>query len=135
MSTLSIRQAFETRLATLSPALSTAYENVDFVPVTGTAYQRVNLLPAQPDNSTMGQSFYREQGLFQVMLCYPLNNGTATIQARAEAVKTLFKRGVTMEEDGLRIHVINTPKVSAGFKDNDRYCIPITIYYIADIYL
>jgi hypothetical protein len=135
MSIIAIRQALETHLATLTPALATAYENKDYVPVTGTPYQRVNLMPAQPDNSTMGQTFYREQGIFQVMLCYPNNQTTLAVQTRAEAIRTLFKRGTTLEQSGLKVHIINTPKIGIGFHDQDRYCIPITIYYLVDIYL
>jgi hypothetical protein len=135
MSTIKVRQALETHLASLTPAIATAYENKDFTPVTGTPYQRVNLLPAEPDNSTMGQTFYREQGLLQVMLCYPNNATALPAQTRAEAIKTHFKRGTTLEQAGLKVHIINTPRVGVGFNDNDRYCIPVTIFYLADVYL
>lgn len=135
MSQVKIRAAFEKRLATMSPALATAYENVDFVPVTGTPFQRTNLLPAMPDNTTKGASFYREQGLFQVTLCYPLNKGANAAQARAELVKTHFMRGTSMVESGLVVNVTNTPTIAPAFTDGDRYVIPISIYYIADINL
>ena len=134
MSTVAIRAAFEKRLA-LMPALATAYENVDFVPVTNTPYQRVNLLPAMPDNQVMGEGFYQELGLFQVTLCYPQNKVANAAQARAELVKTHFKRNTTMLEGSLRVQVTKTPTVSPAFSDGDRYIVPISIYYIVDIYL
>ena len=44
MSIVAIRTALETKLNTITPALSTAWENVLFTPVAGTAYHQVNLL-------------------------------------------------------------------------------------------
>jgi hypothetical protein len=134
MSTLTIRAAFQKRLE-LMTALATAYENVDYVPVTGTPFQRFNLLPATPDNQVQGSSFYREQGLLQITLCYPQNKGANAVQTRAEAVKTHFKRGTTISESGLLVNVINTPTISSAFFEGDRYCIAVSIYYICDINL
>jgi hypothetical protein len=129
MSTLAIRRAFEKQLALMSPSIQTAYENTDFTPTTGTPYQQVFLLPAMPDNSTQGASFYIEQGLVQITLRYPSNKGAQEAQARAEAVKLHFKRNTSMVESGLTVQVISTPTISTAFIDEDRYCIPISIYY------
>jgi hypothetical protein len=133
MSDTKIRQCFEARLA-LMPALSTAYENVAFTPVTGTPYQKVNLLPAQPDNASLGDSYYREQGLFQVTLCYPNSGGAALAEARAELVVQHFKRGTYMTKDGQTVQVISTPAIAPAYKDADRYCIPISIFYRSDVF-
>lgn len=115
------------------PALATAYEGVDFTPIVGTPYQKVNLLPATPDNSTQGASYYRELGVFQITLCYPKGVGANAAQTRAELIKTQFKRATTMIESGLRVIVINTPTISPAFIDGDRYCIPVSVYYQCDI--
>lgn len=134
MSTVAIRDAFEKRLK-LMPTLATAYENVDFIPVTNVPYQRTNLLPATPDNQVMGDGFYQEIGLFQVTLFYPQNRGANPAQSKAEAVKTHFKRNTGMSEGSVLVQVTKTPTISPAFFDGDRYVIPISIYYIADIYL
>jgi hypothetical protein len=144
MSTVSIRKALESRLAALLPVLDSntaernngiAYENSPFTPVNGTPYQEVFLLPAQPDNGQMGSKNYIEVGLLQVNLCYPLGTGPAAAQARAELVKTHFKRGTTMVQDNINVIVIRTPQVSPGFRRDDRYIIPVSIYYQAHISL
>jgi len=135
MSTASIRKALETKLAALSPAVSIAYENFPFAPVNGTPYQECFLLPGQPDNAEMGAKNYLEVGVFQVTLKYPLGNGPAAAQARAELIKAHFKRGTTMVQDGINVIVIRTPSVAGGFPLGDRYCIPVSIYYQAHISL
>lgn len=135
MSQVLIAKAFEDRLALMSPALSTASDNVDFTPIVGTPYQDVALLPASPDNSTQGPSHYKEVGLFQVTLCYPKGSGAGAARARAELIKTHFKRGTTMLESGLRIVVMQTPTISPAFIDGDRYKVPVSIFYQADIFI
>lgn len=133
MSIAKVRAALETRLGTLTPALSTAYENAAFTPVAGTPYQRVFLLPATPDNEVLGCDYYREIGIFQVMLCYPLNGGPAAAQARAELLRTHFKRGTSVSNGGVSTIVTATPAVDRALIDGDRFCIPVSIRYRAEI--
>ncbi len=134
MSQVLIRKMLETRLGTMSPALATAYENVSFTTTNGTPFQRVNLLPASPDNTSIGDKHFIEQGIFQVTLCYPSNVGPNAAQARAEAVKAHFKRGTTLVDGSQQLVITRTPSIGPAFVD-DRYNIPITIVYQADIFL
>lgn len=131
MSLSLIRQAFEKRLALLSPALSTAHENVQFTPLPGTPYQRVNLLPAAPDNSIQGGASYFERGLFQITLCYPQGVGAGAAEAQSQLLRTHFKRGSALLESGLTITVIETPKVAPARLEGDRYEIPISVAFQA----
>lgn len=133
MSIAKIRAAFETRLATLSPALATAYENGSYAPVAGTPYQRVNLLPNTPEDAVLGSKIYFERGIFQVTLCYPVGNGPGTAEARAQLVKDLFKRGTSMTQSGLIITVMRAPSAAPAFIDGDRYCIPLSVRYQAQV--
>jgi len=134
MSDINIRKAFEKRLALMTPALATQFENVNYSPIVNTPYQQLNLLPAQPDNASLGDGYYREIGLFQVMLRYPQNAGAGAAEARAEAIKLHFKRGTHMTEAGQTVLVLRTPTKSPAFMDGDRYCIPISIYYQSEIF-
>lgn len=133
MSQVIIRKILETRLATMS-SLATAYENASYTPVTGTPYQRVNLLPATPDNNTIGDDHYLELGIFQVTLCYPKNTGANAAQARAEAVKAHFNRGLGLSDSGLTLSISRTPNINPAFVDDAFYCIPISIQYHAHIF-
>lgn len=135
MSNVTIKQTLETAIAEMEPVISTSKENVDFTPVSGVPYQEIYFLPATPDNTEQGVKNYRAQGFVQVNLKYPLNEGTAGALTRASLIETTFKKGTTLTKDGLTINVIFTPTIFAGFKDNDRWCIPVRIFYLADIHL
>lgn len=130
---LNIKKAFEKRLATLSPAIATAYEGVSFTPTTA-PYQRVMLVPSQPLNPTMGTEHYREVGSFQVFLNYPANKGSGEAIARASQIRTLFKRGTTLIEDSTEVKILTTPKISGNSIVQDRIVFPVIISYIADVF-
>lgn len=133
MSHPTIRKALEKHLAAMSPALSTACENVSFAPVTGVPYQRVNLLPNEPDNSAQGPGMYFDRGILQVTLCYPQGSGPAAAEARAQLVRDWFQRGTTLVEGDVSVIVTTTPRISRGEPDGDRFCIPVSVSYQAQI--
>lgn len=134
MSLIAVRIALETKLATITPELSTAYENVPFTPVTGTAYQAAYLLPATPANPTMGDGYYREQGIFQVTLMYPLQSGPKTAADRAELIRAAFKRGTTLTSSTVSVIIERTPEIGQGRVDGDRWALPVKIRWYAGIY-
>lgn len=130
---LNIKKAFEKRLATLSPAIATAYEGISFTPTTA-PYQRVMLVPSQPLNPTMGTEHYREVGSFQIFLNYPANKGSGEAIARASQIRTLFKRGTTLIEDSTEVKILTTPQISGNSIVQDRIVVPVIISYIADVF-
>lgn len=133
MSAIKIRAALETALAAMSPALSTAWENNAYAPPASTvAYQKAFVLFAEPDNAEYGAS-YREQGIFQVTLCYPLQTGVGAAAARAELLRTTFKRGSTFTNGGETVIVTRTPEISSGTVDGDRWAVPVKIRFISGI--
>lgn len=130
---VNIRAALETALNGMSPALATAWENNAFVPPASTTpYQKVHLLFATPDNLEMGAS-HQELGIFQVTLCYPLQIGTSTAAARAEALRTTFRRGSSFTSSGVTVNITRTPEVSAGTVAGDRFEVPVKIRFMAQI--
>lgn len=134
MSVVLIRQALETRLNTMTPALATAWEGVSFTPVTGTPYQQVNLLMATAENPTMGGTMYRQSGVFQVLLCYPPSNGAKPAGTRAELIRDHFKRGTTLTSGSVEVLIEYTPSVMPAIIDGERYRLPVSIRWSADIY-
>ncbi|MFZ3286544.1 MAG: phage tail terminator-like protein [Telluria sp.] len=133
MSIAKVRMAMEKRLATMSPALATAYENVTFSPVVGTPYQRINMLQAAPADLVKGRTLTELSGLMQVTLFYPQGTGPAAAEARAELIKAHFKPPMTLTEGAVNVHVNNTARVATGFPDGDRYAVPVSIPWIAYI--
>ena len=128
-----IRRALEKQLQTISPGINTAFENVAFTPASGVPYQRVNLLPNTPDDAQIGSRVYFERGIFQVTLCFPLGDGPGKCEARAQLVKDAFKRGTSAVEGVITVIVMNAPSVSSAMIDGDRYCIPVSMRYQAQV--
>ncbi len=133
MSVVSVRAALQTKLNSMVSPISYAWENIPFTPVPGTPYAQAFLLSATPDNSTLGDGFYRAQGIFLVSIFYPLQAGTATAEAKAEAIRTEFKRGTTMTSGAVSVLVDTTPEIGQGRVDGDRWHIPIKIRWSAGI--
>jgi hypothetical protein len=133
MSVIKIRQALEVALNAMSPALATAWENVNFTPTAGTAFQVVNFIFAEPDNATMGSGFYTERGTMQIRLCYPTQTGTLNAATRAELLRTTFKRGNTFTKDAVRVIIQRTPEIATGYIEGDRFILTVKIRFYANI--
>lgn len=133
MSIDKVRSALETALNAMTPALSTAWENGPFTPINGTAYQRVNLLTAEPENPSIGNTLYREIGILQITLMYPKDTGSGGANARAELIRTTFKRGNSFTKDGVKVIVERTPEVSPGRVDGDRWSVPVRVRWYANV--
>lgn len=137
MSIFKVRAALESAVAAMTPALATAWENKNFVPVPGTPYQKVFLLPAKPENPTFGDGFYREVGLLQITLSYPSSgmprDGTGAASSRAEVIRSVFKRGTTFVKDDVLVTISGTPEVKLGTTFADRYEVPVRIPYFANL--
>ena len=133
MSIVSIRAALETRLNALSPSLATAWEGIPFTPVTGTPYQQVNLL-TDTENPTLGDGMYRVTGFMQVLLCYPPGTGPKAASTRAELIRDWFSRGLGLSSGGINVRIDRTPTIASAIIDADRYRLPVTVYFSADIF-
>lgn len=133
MSLVLIRSALETALATITPSLSTAYENTSFTPVVGTPYQAVYLLPSDPEDLEMTGSLFWERGIFQINHFYPLQEGTAPAFTRAGLVQDTFRRGASFTSGAVTVTIRDTPAIGQAFTDDDRYVVPVRIRYSARI--
>jgi len=120
------KKALERRLTTLSPSLPTAYEGVSFTPP-ATMYQRVQFLIKNPEDVTIGDTYYREQIQMQVFVVDEPNKGTTSAITRAELIRNLFKKGTTLLEGDNRIHVLSTPKVAGVGGVGNRVIVPVLI--------
>lgn len=132
MSNKQVRIALETALKTVSSGFATAWENTNFEPKNGVPYQIVNLLFAQPDNPEYGTG-YREQGIFQVTIMYPLLTGTKDSTDRADLLRNTFERGKSFSSGSVSVIIDRTPEVVAGRRDGDRWAVVVKIRWHADI--
>lgn len=133
MSQPTIRAVLESALASIKPAIDTAWQNVPYTPVTGRPYQAAYLLPVAPENYSMGNDSRQERGIFQVSLFYPPGLGTAAAGARAEAIAALFHRGASFIKDGITVQIERTPEIADGRADDDRWMVPVKIRYFCNL--
>jgi hypothetical protein len=134
MSVLSIRQALEEKLKTITPAIDTAWEQKKYTPKIGRPYQSAYLLLADPENPSMGNGMYRQRGVFQVTLTYPLGRGSKDIETRADLLRTTYYRGLTLTEDSVNVVIEKTPAISHQ-PNEDAYAIKIVkIEFFAEIF-
>ena len=130
MSLPAVRQALETALNGMSPSLPTAWQNVAFTPTPGVAYQRAYLLAAEPDNIEIGPG-YTERGFLQIDLCYPLGNGPASAEARAELIRTTFRRGASFTASGTTVNIERTPEIAPAQVEDDAFVVRVRVRFYA----
>lgn len=133
MSIVNIKKALEKHLAGLLPKIATAHEGVSYVPENGVAYQRVVVVPRKPLNPTMGDDYYRDIGELQVFLAYPTAQGTGEVLARAELIRTHFKRATTLVEGDSRVLIVRTPQIVGTTTIGDRVIVPVIIEYSSEV--
>jgi hypothetical protein len=134
MSLEHIRGALETRLATITPAIGTVWDNAA-KPTTAARdpWQRCRLITAEPLNDEISPS-YIERGYLSVELNYPSLAGSGAADARAELIRTTFKRGLTLTQGGVETTIDRTPQIGPGFTDADaKWVVPVRIRFMTPI--
>lgn len=136
MSFINVKKAIEKKLALLVGVLPTARENMTYTPISGTAYQRINFLKASDSNLVQGRKITRISGIAQVTLFYPSPSisGTTLADTMAEDIKAHFKPIQTLIEGSTKVFITDSPNIATGFTDGDRWVIPVSIQWFADIY-
>lgn len=136
MSHKKARAAYEGRLATWaaarSPALSVAYENQPFTPVTGTTYLRATCLPAATDSQDLEGAHRVYLGVFQVSVYAPLNTGPGAAAGIADELAALFVNNARLTVSGLIVQQFSPAAVAPAIPLEDRYVIPVSFRYRAD---
>lgn len=135
MSQIIIRSILETALNTITPKIPTQYENIVFTPTTNTPYQSAYLLMNTPDDIVLASGgMFREKGLFQVTLRFPLGNGTVTAMTQAEKIRNTFARGTVLEKDGHRLICDQTPSIRVLPNEVDRFVVAVKVSFMVDIF-
>ena len=113
---------------------STAYQNASYQVVSGMPYQLIHIVTFKPDEPTQGGGYYREHGVFQVTLVYPVGTGVGAIAARAELIRSFFKKGISLTNSGITVVIAETPEFGYLQGSSDSVSLPVKIGYRADIY-
>lgn len=113
----------------------TAWPNVTFDPVLQYPWQKVNVVFAQPEEPTAGSDFYREVGFLQVTLYYPLLQGDGPATARAELIRSTFKKGSSLTKDGVTVQCSRFAQIMEGVPTDQEYVVVVRVPFYANIYL
>lgn len=103
--------------------------------VPGVPYHLIHIVSFKPEEPTQGGGFYREHGVFQVTLVYPPNQGIGALMARAELIRSYFRKGEDFTFGGVKTTIFDTPEFGYLFTDEDALRMPVKIGYSADIYV
>jgi hypothetical protein len=116
----------EKRLRDSFPTLQIALEGVAFTaPEAMHLYCNFNIF--DPDDSTLGSRYYRENLEFVVYVSAPKNQGTGPALTQAGLIRQAFPRGLALDVDNTRVHLFCTPKISGTITAGSRVVIPVTI--------
>lgn len=134
MEILNTKRAAERLLASISPAVSTGFEGVDFDPPVDQMYQRCQFRIDSPTDPTFPAGYHRENIEMQVFIAGLKGQGTADILARAELIRQTFYKGRTLIEGTTRIHILQTAQIGSVFPTQDRMIVPVLIPLTAEVY-
>lgn len=132
MSVLKTQKALVKHLNLLMPNVPTAYEGASFT-TPNTLYQRLQFRINRPDDPVLGTGYYRERMEMQIFVNAPTNKGTGEALTRAELLRTHFKKGTTIAEDGVLIHILETPQIAGTIAIGDRIVCPVLIDVTAEV--
>ena len=127
------KKAVRRHLQSLSPQLPTALEGISFVPPAG-MYQRLQFVINPPTDPTFGRYFHRENISVQIFVVDKLDLGDTAATERAEALRDLFHKGLTLNESGIRMHVLRTPQIAGATPVGDRIIVPVLISLVVEVY-
>lgn len=132
MSVLKTQTALIKHLKLLLPSVPTAYESVSFTPP-NSLYQRVQFRILKPDDPVFGTGYYRERLEMQIFLYGLSNKGAGEVLAQAELLRQHFRKSTTLIEQGIHIHILETPTISGTQIIGNRVISPVLIPVIAEV--
>lgn len=131
MSIVLVRRALEKKLASLAPALPTAWDNAAFTPSTGQAWQRATVLRNTPRGVDLAAETTELRGFLSLNLFYPVGAGTALAEARAEQLRAHFKPVQRLTEGVVTVEFLSPVDVGTGRADDGWWHIPVNVAWRA----
>jgi hypothetical protein len=120
--------------AALPTGIDFVPENVAFTPTAKKPYVRAYLIPAQPANPTMGDGFYRDQGVYQLTLAYPTESGVGPVLDLAALLRTALARGVRLAAGSGFVLINQTAYIGPAAVEGDRLLVAIRFTWQADTF-
>ena len=109
MSFEEIQKALDVSLKTSDfGGLPIALENSAFEPDISIPFLTGTILPIQPIQAELGSTgAFLHEGIYQVSVYYPKDNGSAELNRKADEIAAVFKSGVTFEWEATCVRINN----------------------------
>jgi len=110
-------------------------ENIVANPVTSKPFFKTFCIPASTTANTLGGDNKRYQGLYQIQICVPANEGTRRVTEYLDELQELFPifgRIVFNTTTGDYITLMSPLAMSRGDASEGVYYTPVTLTYRAD---
>lgn len=120
-------------LITSFPNVDVAIEGIPFES-SHDRYIAVQFLVHPPTDPTYGPYYYRENISFQVFVSDKLGIGTLGAEELAEQIRAVFRKGLSLQEDGYRLHILRTPHITGVNITSDRLIVPVLIPVQVEVY-
>lgn len=128
---LKIDQALVSHFIGAGLSLPIAHENLPYQPEAGTPY--AELLVLQNDITPYSLNDSNEtDGVFRVILRYPVNGGAVAIKTKADEVFAAFAIGQRLAYDGQRLTIVSHQR-QPGVAEDGWYKLVLTLAYRAYI--
>lgn len=113
--------------------LPTGYPNKNFSPKQGEPWAKVHFIPNQPSVGSLGTYGDDEtDGIFQIDINYPLDQGNGDTNAKADQIRAHFKAGTSFSHNGQSVRV-KSCGAGRGRSDGGWWRVPITVMWTARI--
>lgn len=106
-------------------------ENVEdsYKPTIGEAYLEARYLPAPTNTLAVGEGRDQYNGILQVTVVAPRNEGVEPAMAIADEVIRHFKKHTIIDGDGVRVKINRQPSQASPAGDGAWLRVPVSIVY------
>lgn len=119
-----IREALTTHLEGMADLPEVAWENMPYTPTTHVPYLAPSVMWAEPTQAEFGTNgMNHERGIYQIACVYPEGQGTEQLNLMMGKLKVRFKRGTTLQANGLTVIVRKCYANANGVVSIPFYCL------------
>ena len=87
-----------------------------------------------PTDPVFGRGYHRENIQVQIFVADKLDVVTTGAITRAQALRDLFHKGLTLVEDGVRMIILRTPQIAGATVAGDRVLVPVLMPLTVVVY-
>lgn len=81
-----------------------------------------------------GQDLTTEQGIYQITVVGPSQEGPGSAATVVEAIRGIFQRGLSLTAGGVVVKIAEKPSVGPAFVDSDWYSVPVSVSYFSHVF-